>query len=201
VANVWNTSGDMERDDEQPAEVPQPVTGADLTEEEESDDLELDDPTIDEAGLPALDMEDAEALAQDHRYEDLLDHRWLERGADAEEEDEDRSIEEVGLTIDIDDLADEEDGAQVVDLDVGSLLTSLPSEGTELDLDPGPLHGDGSLALGALRDMLLPDDQAVDSDDREVGDDERFPAFDDSSDIAPRPLHEEDADAGAEDLP
>jgi hypothetical protein len=191
----------MDGDDEQPAEVP-PLGGAtDLSEEEESADLELDDPTIDEAGLPELDMEDAEALGQDHRYEDLLDHRWLEQTADDAGEDEDRSsIEEVGLTIDLDDLEADEEGAQIVDLDVGSLLTSLPSDGTELDLDAGPAHGDGTFALAALREMLLPEEQAVDSDDREVGDDDRFPAFEDSSDIVPRLVHEEEADTGAEDL-
>jgi hypothetical protein len=191
----------MDRDDEQPAEVPPPVSGADLGEEEEEEgaELELDDPTIDEAGLPELDMEDAEALGQDRRYEDLLDHRWLEQRADGDEEDEDRgSIEELGLTIDLDDLEADEEGAEVLDLDVGSLLTSLPSDGTELDLDPGPTHGD--FALAALREMLLPEEQAVDSDDREVGDDDRFPAFEDSSDIAPRPVHDEEADTGAEDL-
>jgi hypothetical protein len=191
----------MKRDDEQPAEVPPPVSGVDLSEEEESADLELDDPTIDEAGLPALDMEDAEALGQDHRYEDLLDHRWLEQRADLTDEDEERgSIEEVGLTIDLDDLEADDEGAQVVDLDVGSLLTSLPSDGTELDLDPGPAHGDGALALAALREMLLPEGEAVDGDDREVGDDDRFPAFEDSSDIAPRPVHDDEGDGGAEDL-
>jgi hypothetical protein len=198
----------MDADDEQPAGSPLPaLSDFDPAEEEESDDLELGDPEIDEAELPALDEEDAEALGQEHRYEDLIDRRWLEQGADDHDDDDDRSsLEEEGLTIDLDELASEEDGAQIVDLDVGSLLTPLPSDGVELELDAGPALDRGGLALGALHDMLLPEDEGADRDDHDVGVDDRFPVFDDSSDGIPaevpaRPERDElDADAGPEDL-
>src|SRR6185295_2225570 len=122
-------------------------------------------------------------------------------------EDDRSSIEEVGLTIDLDELTSEEDGAQIVDLDVGSLLTPLPPDGVELELDPGPAHDRGALALGALRDMLLPEEDGGDGDEHDGGDDDRFPVFDDSPDrvssaIPPRPANDDaDAEAGPDDLP
>jgi hypothetical protein len=213
VANVWKTSGDSDAEDEQPAVLPLPAMGElDPAEDEESDDLELGDPRIDEADLPELDLEDAEALGQDHEYEDLLDRRWLEQGGDEDDNEDDRSpIEEVGLTIDLDDLSVEEEGAQIVDLDVGSLLTPLSSDELELELDPGPEQDRGSFALGALREMLLPEREGAGLDDHDVGDDDSFPAFDDSSahlfsdrissEIPPRPEHDEpDAESGPDEL-
>ena len=168
----------------------QRAEGAVLSPEEEEElELDLDDPEIDEAGLPPIDMDDAEALVQETGYGDLLDTSWLERTTADEPEDERATPEDIGLTIELDD-PDMDDDAQVVDLDVGSLLTSLPSEGTELDLDSGGM--DGSLAIAALRDVLLP------------GDDDRFPAFDDASDIEPRPSlddTEDDASAPHHDRP
>jgi len=162
----------------------QRAEGAVLSPEDEEElELDLDDPEIDEAGLPPIDMDDAEALGQDAGYGDLLDTSWLDRTAAEEPEDDRATLDDIGLTIELDD-SDMDDDAQVVDLDVGSLLTSLPSEGTELDLDSGAV--DGALAIAALRDVLLPSDDEV-NDDREIGDDDRFPAFDDASDIEPRP--------------
>ena len=105
------------------------------------DELELDDPIIDEGAFPELDMEDAEAPVREPGYDDLIDRSWLERGADEDWDDERSTVDDVGLTIELDSPASEDDGAQVVDLDVGSLLTSLPSDGTELDIEqPGPLQ-------------------------------------------------------------
>jgi hypothetical protein len=78
------------------------------------------------------------------------------------------------------------------------LLTSLPSgEELELELELGLDRGDG-VGVGTLRDLLLPDGDD-DSDDREVGDDERFPVFDDGGPSARRPLHDDDADIGRDD--
>jgi hypothetical protein len=159
--------------------------------DEEEVEIDFDDPTIDESLLPPLDEQDAEVLTSDSGYVDLLDESWLERGAGEDDDDEGTEIDGVGFTIELNEPNTDDDGAQVVDLDVGSLLTSLPNEGTELDLDPrNDLQrglGDGSLAIGAIRDMLLPDTDEEESDDTDVGDDDRFPAFDDASDIAPRP--------------
>jgi hypothetical protein len=168
-------------------------------EELEYDELELDDPVIDEAALPELDTEDAEAGSLQPGYEDLLDRHWLERAADDDLDDERSAEDDIGLTIDLDSSRDEEEGAQVVDLDVGSLLTSLPSEGTELDLEPGPMleRADTTLGVGALRDVLLPEDED-ERDDREVGDDERFPVFDDAERQPRAP--DDDSEIGPDDL-
>jgi hypothetical protein len=168
----------------------------DPADDEASAELELDDPTIDEAGLPQLDTDDPEALVHESEHDDLLDRGWLERAADDDLED-DATVEDIGLTIDLDGPATDDEGAQFLDLDVGSLLTSLPGggDGVELDLEPGDREG---VAVGTLRELLLPDGD-TDSDDREIGDDDRFPAFDDGPAIAPRPLHDDDADIGRDD--
>jgi hypothetical protein len=159
--------------------------------DDEEVEIDLDDPTIDESLLPPLDEQDAEVLQPDSGYDDLLDESWLERVAGEEDDEEGTLLDGVGFTIELDEPSDDDDGAQVVELDVGSLLTSLPGEGTELDLDlrndAARGLGDGSLAIGAIRDMLLPDTEEDESDDTEIGDDERFPVFDDASDINPRP--------------
>jgi hypothetical protein len=174
------------------------VNASPAEDEEEELDIELDDPTIDESLLPPLDEQDAEVLPHHSGYDDLIDRNWLERGVGEEGDDDAVETDAVGFTIELNETSTDDDGAQVVDLDVGSLLTSLPSEGTELDLDPRnePQRGvaDGSLALGALRDMLLPDSDDEENDDTEVGDDDRFPAFDDASDIAPRPGRDDTSD-------
>lgn len=168
-------------------------------EEQEFDDLEIDEVAIDEAALPALDTDDAEANLHEPGYDDLIDRGWLDRVADDGPEDEPACVEDIGLTIELDNPIEEDEGAQVVDLDVGSLFTSLPSEGTELDLETGLLHdrGDGA-ELSALRDMLLPEDDE-EQDDREVGDDDRFPVFDDEQ-RAFRLPPDDDPELGPDDL-
>lgn len=165
--------------------------GTTALDDDAIDGLELDDPTIDELHLPELDMEDAEAVGHEQSYDDLIDRGWLERKADdGDAEDERDALNDIGLTIDLDDLDVEEEGAQIVDLDVGSLLTALPSDGTELDLEPHG-HERGDATTGILHGMLLPESEGG-HDDREVGDDDRFPVFDDPSDIAPRPSLDDD---------
>jgi hypothetical protein len=176
-----------ERDTGDPVE-PAPPHPEELADPDELEDaeLELDDPIIDEAALPELDTGDAEAGLGEPGYEDLIDHGWLERAANEAGDDAENSpLEDIGLTIELDAAPDDEDGAEVVDLDVGSLLTSLPSEGTELDLEgPGQERGDALLGVGALHDVLLPEDDD-EHDDREVGDDDRFPVFDDDAEHPP----------------
>jgi hypothetical protein len=170
----------------------------DPADDEASAELELDDPTIDEAGLPQLDTDDPEALVQQSDYEDLLDRGWLERTADDDPENDAATLEDIGLTIDLDGPEADDEGAQFLDLDVGGLLTSLPGgDGLELELEPGPDRGDG-VGVGTLRDLLLPDGDD-DSDDREVGDDERFPVFDDGGPDTRRPLPDDDADIARDD--
>jgi hypothetical protein len=170
----------------------------DPADDEASAELELDDPTIDEAGLPQLDTDDPEALVQQSDYEDLLDRGWLERTADDDPENDSATLEDIGLTIDLDGPEADDEGAQFLDLDVGGLLTSLPGgDGLELELEPGLDRGDG-VGVGTLRDLLLPDGDD-DSDDREVGDDARFPVFDDGGHIVRRPLPDDDADIARDD--
>jgi hypothetical protein len=178
----------------------QPLGPSDADEIE----LEIDDTSIDEAALPELDTDDAEAIGQDPGYEDLIDHDRLERSAEGELDEEGAALDDIGLTIDLDGPAADDDGAQVVDLDVGSLLAPLSeaSEG-ELELEPfARERGDVSVGIGALRDLLLPDTGEEDDrlaehlDDREVGDDHRFPVFDDSRDIAREPSQDDDDEIG-----
>jgi hypothetical protein len=194
VAKLWKTCS-PERDTSDPVE----PAAAD-PEELDYEELELDDPIIDEAALPVLDTEDAEAGLREPGFDDLIDRRWLERAAEEDWDDEHSPVDDIGLTIELDGSPDEDDGAQVVDLDVGSLLTSLPLEGTELDLEPGPLpeRADSPLGIGALRDVLLPEDDD-EHDDREVGDDERFPVFDEHAERIPRGSDDE-SEIGPDDL-
>jgi hypothetical protein len=178
------------------------------SDDDELEELEIGDVSIDEAELPQLDTDDPEALGQDAAFEDLIDHGWLERAAEEELDEEGGRLDDIGLTIDLDGPTAEEDGAQVVDLDVGSLLVPLPEAGeAELELEPVARERSetGSIGIGALRDLLLPesgeDDDSVDErpDDREVGDDDHFPVFDDARDIAPRPSEDdEDTNHGDE---
>jgi hypothetical protein len=167
-----------------------------------------------------------EAPAGDPEYADLLDADWLDRAADARERDDD--LVDVGLTLDLDERDDVDELAQGVDLDVGVLLTSLPlpvsregaassalnaSEGASLDgaslqdsvLSDGaeaePEIGEGSLSVGALQDVLLPEQRTGRpraEDDDEVGDDESFPAFDSSPALRPGEPGAEDDSGGGE---
>jgi hypothetical protein len=143
-----------------------------------------------------------EAPAGDPEYSDLLDTEWLERMADARERDDD--LVDVGLTLDLTDRDEADELAQVLDLDVGILLTSLPAhvsrDGSPDGVEPERELGDGSLSVGALRDLLLPEEHAVREraeDDEEVGDDGRFPAFESSIEQGPRaPGADDDSSQG-----
>ena len=135
------------------------------------------------AGTAPEDAEDAPA--GEPEYGDLLDAKWLERTADALEVDDD--LVDIGLTLDLDEQDDADEHAFALDLDVGTLLTSLPAPGvvresTASDPDAAERElGEGTLALGALREVLLPEERAARQrldDDEEIGLDERFPAFD-----------------------
>lgn len=132
--------------------------------------------------------EEDDAPVLDPEYGDLLDAQWLQR-SDALDPGDD--LVDIGLTIDIADSVDL-DEAQAMELDVGTLLTSLPAvelaEGGEATEREG-----GEAALGALQDLLLPEDGSGREDDDEIGNDERFPAFDGLS--APRPSQPLDDDA------
>lgn len=171
-------------------------------EETGLEEMELDDAELSAMVLPELDTDDPELLLQEaHGHTDLIDAEWLERAAEVGELDEDGAYGEVGLTIELNGPDIGEDLAQVVDLDVGSLLTSLPGEGGEIDLDltSDQTLGDGAFALGALGDVALPGGEGGQGEraDDEIGDDDRFPVFENSSIVSPRrpPLDDE-----AEDL-
>jgi len=136
-------------------------------------------------------------------YGDLLDAAWLERAADALDLDDE--LVDVGLTLDLNEGDDAEEHAFALDLDVGILLTSLPPAGVARDLSALDLDaverelGDGTLALGALREVLLPEERALRQradDDEEIGEDDRFPAFE--TYIAELPLEPEPEDGGGE---
>jgi hypothetical protein len=158
------------------------AVGPDDAEPVEEEDLDLPDV------LPALDLDDADALLGDGSdYSDWLGAAWLERSAeDVELEDERAGLLDVGLTLDLNESDTEEELAQLLDLDVGELLTSLPLEVTELDLDSSARE-DGAFGASGLRILHTPDGNDWDSSDEALGDDERFPAFDDSAIVVPRP--------------
>jgi hypothetical protein len=125
-----------------------------------------------EGGRSADDEEEAPVL--DPQYGDLLDAQWLQRGSDALDPDDD--LVDIGLTIDMSD-SDDSDEAQAMDLDVGTLLTSLPAHESELADLAEPAEREAG--TGALHGLLLPEEGGVrrHDDDEEIGDDERFPAF------------------------
>jgi hypothetical protein len=187
--------------------------------EEEGAALEVPEAELDEADLPPLDMDDPEApLHEGMDYRDLLDGGWLERSADGADLEEDGAAYlDVGLTIELNGPDSSDELAQVLDLDVGSLLTLLPGEAMlpgEAVLPGGAFEpdgdvsrdlgqSDGSFALNALSDMLLPEDvsERREHADEEVGDDERFPAFEDSLIVTrQRPAPEEGEGVGDDDL-
>jgi hypothetical protein len=160
--------------------------------------------TIDGEGSDAraasLGDEEEEAPAAPE-YGDLLDARWLERDADVLERDDD--LVDVGLTLDLDDDDEDDESSYAVDLDVGTLLTSLLPPGADSDASE-PALNDGSLASGALNEVLLPEERRSDErtakqraeDDEAVGDDEQFPAFDDSDGLPERPAADDDGSEG-----
>jgi hypothetical protein len=144
--------------------------------------------------------EEEDAPVVEPEYGDLLDARWLDRGtADLDPEDD---LVDIGLTIDLDDGDTADEAAQVTELDVGTLLTSLPAQ--EEASDPTALdeaeraereQAERSVGLGALQDLLLPDERGGRrrEDDEAIGNDESFPVFDGLS--APRPPVPLDDDA------
>ena len=141
---------------------------------------------------------------------DLLDADWLER-ADEDIAGED-DVVEVALTLDLDADDDADELAQILDLDVGPLLTSLLSsegvlsEGVDMNLELAARESnDVAFGLGALREHLLPEgtgdparageaqwEEGSERGDDEVGDDERFPVFEEVSVVLPpAPVTEE----------
>jgi len=138
-------------------------------------------PQLDAEALKEAELLDREPEFHDPDYEDLLDSGWIDRAAYIEELDDDRGNSlDVGVTLDLNDSDQDEELGQMVDLDVGALLTPLPKE-TESERDATRDSPDPSFAIGALRDLLLPDESDAEVQDGERVDDERFPAFDAAS--------------------
>ncbi len=130
-------------------------------------------------------------------YGDLLDAQWLDRGSESLDPEDD--LVDIGLTIDMTDSG-ELDESQAMELDVGALLTPLPAHDASEVGDPAERDVDGAAGLGALQDVLLPDEPGASGrDDDEVGNDERFPAFDGVSPPRPSGLLEDDAEGPHED--
>jgi hypothetical protein len=136
-----------------------------------------------DAGLRPFDsdeLSEAELFDREPDYGDLIDSGWIDRAARIEELDDDRNNSlDVGLTLDLSGSDDDEELGQMVDLDVGALLTPLPRD---LDGDRDAARDGGSteaFAIGALRDLLLPDESDAEIEQEQEIDDERFPAFDD----------------------
>jgi hypothetical protein len=176
----------------------QPIGSADdeLEEEEGAEEMEI---RIEDAD-PLTDSEET-PMGGDPEYSDLLDTHWLERSLVLEDKDDDAGLGDIGFTLDLNGPDDSDELAEILDLDVGSLLTSLPED--ELDLDgPSRESGkDGSFGIGALTDeLLLPEDSpGGERADEAVGDDDRFPVFDDSLAVKPRPSIESDEDGIPDD--
>jgi len=157
-------------------------------DEEAIADLDVDDIQIDEANLPRLDIEDPETLALEQEHDDLLDRRWLERPETDDDSEERSALDDLGVTIELN-ASGAEDEAEEVDLDIGDLLEPLPGDGS--DGDPSLGHErDSAFGVAALHDMLLPESEE-EQDGRDVGDDERFPVFDDGA-PAWRPVQGDD---------
>lgn len=178
---------------------------SDATTDDASEELELPEAELDETALPALDTDDPEAQLQEaNEYGDLLDSEWLQREVGEREEDEDGEDEsayvEVGLTIDLNGPETGEELSRVVDLDVGALITSLPNESVEADQELSRELA-ASLAAHALNELGLPEpaEQGAEHAEEEHGDDERFPAFDDSLIVRREPPVSDDSDGGTDD--
>lgn len=148
-----------------------------------------------EASRGAEEEDDAPVLEPE--YGDLLDAQWLQRGSDALDPEDD--LVDIALTIDMSD-SDDLDEAQAMELDVGALLTSLPA--VELVDGAEALEREGGEgALGALQELLLLEEEAVRrrDDDEEIGNDERFPAFDGLSAPGPSGPIDDDAEGPRDD--
>lgn len=159
------------------------------------------------SGVERAPLEDADAAGDGEElymvegapdYADLLDGAWLERAADLDELQEEAPVD-FGVTLDLNGPDDDEELAQILDLDVGSLLTSLPSD-SELELD-GLGAQEGSFTIGVLHDVLLPEELLQpERSDEEIGDDDRFPVFEESLGLASRrPAPDPDDDAVADE--
>lgn len=136
--------------------------------------------------------EEDDAPVHEPEYGDLLDEQWLQRGSDALDPEDD--LVDIALTIEMAD-SDDLDEANAMELDVGALLTPLPAQ--ELpDGDETAEREGADRALGALQELLLPEEQgaARREEDEEIGDDERFPAFDDLSAPGHSGLPDDDAE-------
>jgi hypothetical protein len=151
------------------------------------------------ASRSAEEEEEQDAPVLDPEYGDLLDSQWLDRGTDALDPEDD--LVDIGLTIDLDDADNSDELAQMTELDVGTLLTSLPEQEEDaLDLSSAErAPRDASVGLGVLQDLLLPEERSERrrEDDEAVGDDEGFPVFDGVS-SPPAPL-DDDADGPSEE--
>lgn len=156
---------------------------------------------------PSAETDDDDPPAGSVAHEDLLDTDWLQRADEDIGGDEDGV--DVGMTLDLDTDDDADELAQILDLDVGPLLTSLlPSafgneafgnEGVDMTFEAaGREPHDAGFGLGALREHLLPErtldparageapeQNAAERGDDEVGDDERFPVFEEVSMVLP----------------
>jgi len=147
---------------------------------------------------PSVETDDDDPPGGSVDHGDLLDADWLQRqDEDITGEDD---VVDVALTLDLDADDDADELAQILDLDVGPLLTSLlpsalASEGVDATFELIPREpNDAAFGLGALREHLLPEgtveparigeaqlDEGSERGDDEVGDDERFPVFEEAS--------------------
>jgi hypothetical protein len=165
---------------------------------------------------PSVETDDDDPPAGSDAHEDLLDTDWLQR-AD-EDIGGDEAVADLALTLDLDADDDADELAQILDLDVGPLLTSLlpsalvtegmASEGVDTTVEPTAREpNDAGFGLGALREHLLPERpldparageareaETAERGDDEVGDDERFPVFEEVSMVLPTAPSSEDED-------
>jgi hypothetical protein len=165
-----------------------PLAPDDPADDAEELDEEVQVPM--DAGLRPFDSDEpneAELFDREPDYGDLIDSGWIDRAARIEELDDDRSNSlDVGLTLDLSGSDEDEELGQMVDLDVGALLTPLPRD-ADGDRDAARDVGstEPSFAIGALRELLLPDSSGAEDEQEQDIDDERFPAFDDAPVPAP----------------
>jgi hypothetical protein len=160
---------------------------------------------------PSVETDDDDPPGGSDDHQDLLDTDWLQRADEDIAGDEDAV--DVALTLDLDADDDADELAQILDLDVGPLLTSLllsaqVSEGVDTTFEPIAREpNDAGFGLGALREHLLPErtqdparageareEETDERGDNEVGDDERFPVFEEGSMVLPTEPSAEDDD-------
>jgi len=151
---------------------------------------------------PSVETDDDDPPGGSVDHGDLLDADWLRR-ADEDIAGED-DVVDVALTLDLDADDDADELAQILDLDVGPLLTSmlpsaLLSEGVDTNLELTAREpNEVAFGLGALREHLLPEgtvdparageaqwQEGSERGDDEVGDDDRFPVFEEVSVVLP----------------